>query len=195
MEYKRSKAPKCCFNFLQGKGRLKAETQRLYSRNCCCKSWLAENWQCALPCLTVLMAQHLEMVWALFSATFYSCPQVSVLPAIQRTTPSLVSSCALRRRRGYDQSLTRWMTSPQPSRSRNWVSGNRIQLPGIGTSQKAILRSSSCESGFTRDFDDKWDASVFALIILSIICYSLPVYTALTSSMSASGSPLWPWVS
>lgn len=41
-------------------------------------------------------------------------------------------------------------------------------------------------SGFTRNFNDKKDASVFAKIILSIVCYSLSVYTALTSSRSAS---------
>lgn len=34
-------------------------------------------------------------------------------------------------------------------------------------------------SGFTRNFDDKKDASVFAKIILSIRCYSLSDYTAL----------------
>lgn len=44
-------------------------------------------------------------------------------------------------------------------------------------------------SGFSRNFDDKQDASVFAKITLFIICYSLSVCTALTSSRSASGSP------
>lgn len=146
MENKRSKAPKYCFNFLQGKGRLKAKTQWLYGRNCCCEFWLAENQQCALPCLTMLTIQHLETE----SGLSYLCcllllPRRSKCPLVQRAIPSLVSSYTLRRRRGYDQDLTRWKTSPQPSRSRSWVSGNRTQLPGIDTNQKAILRSSSCE--------------------------------------------------
>lgn len=114
MKNKRGEAPKYCLNFLQGKGRLKAEIQWLCSRNCLL--WILISREPAvcssLPDSTRSSTPG-DRVWALLCLLPFPLPRrIKCPPPVQSTIPSLVSSYTLRRKRGYDQGLTRWMSSP-----------------------------------------------------------------------------------
>lgn len=104
------------------------------------------NWEPA-ACPSLSDSAH-SSTWRhnLGSLIFYSCPEeVSVLPLYKEQILLWFPHTHWGGGRDKIKAWIRWMTSPQPSRSTRCTSGHRTQLPGTDTSQKAILRSSSCE--------------------------------------------------